>query len=54
MGLSDSWAYDVIKNVGNYAEIYSRNLGETSPYKLPVGSNTLWNQGGLLYAPIFD
>lgn len=54
MGLTDSWAYDVIRKVGNYSEIYDRNLGKASPYKLPVGYNTLWNQGGLLYSPGFD
>jgi general L-amino acid transport system substrate-binding protein len=54
MGLTDSWAFDVIKAVGNYREVYDRNLGQASPYKLPVGLNTLWNQGGLLYAPGFD
>ncbi|ALL68413.1 Glutamate Aspartate periplasmic binding protein precursor GltI [Paraburkholderia caribensis MBA4] len=54
LGLSDAWAYDVIKQVGNYSEIYARNLGDKSPYKLPPGPNTLWTQGGLLYSPTFD
>ncbi|MFM0653543.1 transporter substrate-binding domain-containing protein [Paraburkholderia sediminicola] len=54
LGLPDSWAYNVIKANGNYGEIYDRNLGDKSPYKLPAGVNTLWNQGGLLYTPVFD
>jgi general L-amino acid transport system substrate-binding protein len=54
VGLRDTWAYDVIKNVGNYSEIFERNLGEKSPYKLKRGLTNLWNNGGVLYAPVFD
>jgi general L-amino acid transport system substrate-binding protein len=50
LGLSKDWAYKAIKAVGNYGEIFERNLGANSPLKLPRGSNRLWNQGGLLYA----
>ena len=53
LGLNDDWAYQVIKAVGNYAEIYDRTLGDGSPLKLPRGLNRLWNDGGLLYSPPF-
>ena len=52
--LGDKWAYNVIKASGNYGEIYSRNLGEKSPYKLPPGQNAPWTRGGLLFSPVFD
>lgn len=51
MGLDQNWAYDVIKLVGNYGEVFSRNLGEDSPLKIKRGMNALWSKGGLLYAP---
>lgn len=51
MGLSNDWAYKVIKAVGNYGEIFDRNVGEGSPLKIARGKNALWTQGGLLYAP---
>ncbi|MGK7920228.1 MAG: amino acid ABC transporter substrate-binding protein, partial [Trichodesmium sp.] len=41
------------KQVGNYGEIYDRNLGENSQFKLPRGENNLWKNGGLLYSPPF-
>jgi general L-amino acid transport system substrate-binding protein len=50
LGLSDDWAYRVIKHVGNYGEIFDRNLGDSSPLKIARGYNKLWNQGGLQYA----
>ena len=53
MGLSNDWCYQVIKQVGNYAEIYTRNLGPDTPFDLPRGLNTLWTEGGLLYSPPF-
>lgn len=53
MGLNDDWGYQVIKQVGNYAEIYDRTLGEGSMLKLPRGLNKLWSDGGLLYSPPF-
>ena len=53
LGLNDDWAYQVIKAVGNYAEIYDRTLGEGSSLKLPRGLNKLWSDGGLLYSPPF-
>lgn len=51
LGLPDDWAYQIIKQVGNYGEVFERNLGETSPLKLQRGLNKLWNRGGILYAP---
>jgi general L-amino acid transport system substrate-binding protein len=53
LGLGDDWAYQVIKAVGNYGEIYERNLGEKSPLKLPRRLNRQWYEGGLIYAPPF-
>ena len=44
----------VIKQMGNYGEIFDRNLGEKSPYKLKRGLTALWSNGGVLYAPVFD
>lgn len=51
LGLQKGWAGNVIQQVGNYGEIFDRNLGKESPLLLPRGVNTLWTQGGLLYAP---
>ena len=51
MGLSDDWAYNAIKTVGNYGEVFERNVGTNSPLKLKRGMNALWSNGGLLYAP---
>ena len=53
MGLSDDWALQVIKQIGNYGEIYDRTLGDGSPIKLPRGLNKLWSDGGLMYSPPF-
>jgi general L-amino acid transport system substrate-binding protein len=53
LGLNSSFAYDIIRSVGNYGEIFSRNLGRASPYKEPRGVNQLWTKGGILYAPPF-
>jgi len=54
LGLSDTWAYDVIKKVGNYGQVYDHELGAGSPYKLDRGLNRLWRNGGLMYGPVFD
>lgn len=51
MGLEDNWAYNVIKQMGNYAEIYDRHLGPKTPLQLERGLNSLWSKGGLLYSP---
>lgn len=53
LGISDDWAYQVIKQIGNYGEIYDRTVGEGSTIKLPRGLNKQWNEGGLLYSPPF-
>jgi general L-amino acid transport system substrate-binding protein len=51
LGLSNDFAANTIKHVGNYGEIYERNLGQGSQFKLPRGQNDLWTNGGLLYSP---
>ncbi len=51
LGLSNEWAYNIIKQVGNYGEVFDRNVGEGSPLKIKRGLNALWNKGGLQYAP---
>lgn len=50
-GLANDWMATVIKQVGNYGEIFERNVGKDSPLKIARGLNALWNQGGLQYAP---
>jgi general L-amino acid transport system substrate-binding protein len=54
LGLRETWVQDVIKRVGNYGEIYDRNLGAGSPLKLDRGYNRLWDKGGLMFSPPFD
>ena len=54
LGLPDDWAYNMIKEVGNAAEIYDRNLGSGSPYNLPRGINALYSDGGVFYPLIID
>lgn len=51
LGLTNDWAYRIIKAVGNYGEIFDRNVGQRSPIKISRGLNALWNKGGLQYAP---
>jgi len=51
MSLDRRWAYNAIRAVGNYAEIYERNLGAASGINLERGINALWNRGGLMYSP---
>ena len=51
LGLDKDWAYRAIKAVGNYGEIFERNVGPKSPLKLPRGANNLWSKGGSMYAP---
>ncbi len=53
LGLTNDFAYRIIKHIGNYAEIYNRNLGPNTPFNLPRGPNNLWTHGGLLYSPPF-
>lgn len=51
LGLARDWAYQIVKQVGSYAEIFDRTLGQDSPFKLDRGLNNLWPKGGLMYAP---
>lgn len=51
LGLSKDWAVQLIKAVGNYGEIFDRNVGANSPLKIDRGLNKLWNKGGIVYAP---
>jgi len=51
MGVSADWAYNIIKQVGNYGEIWDRNIGEKSPVGLARGLNNLYTNGGLMIAP---
>jgi general L-amino acid transport system substrate-binding protein len=53
LGLPNDFAVQIIKNVGNYGEIYERNLGAKTPFKLERGQNNLWSKGGLMYSPPF-
>jgi general L-amino acid transport system substrate-binding protein len=51
MGLTGDWAIRIIRRVGNYAEVYERNIGVKSKLGIPRGINQLWTNGGILYAP---
>jgi general L-amino acid transport system substrate-binding protein len=51
LGLANDWVVQVISAVGNYGEIYDRNLGPSTPFNLDRGPNRQWTDGGLLYAP---
>lgn len=53
LGLEPGWAAGVITAVGNYGEIFNRNLGPDTPLDLDRGLNALWSEGGLIYAPPF-
>jgi general L-amino acid transport system substrate-binding protein len=51
LGVGTDWAYNIITTVGNYGEMYERNVGPNTPLKLARGKNALWSKGGLQYAP---
>ncbi len=51
LGLSDDWAYQIVKKVGAYDEVFDRNIGSGSPLKIDRGLNASWKDGGLHYAP---
>jgi general L-amino acid transport system substrate-binding protein len=51
LGLPADWAYQVVRQVGNYAEVFDRNLGDGSALKMNRGINALWLDGGLMFAP---
>ncbi len=54
LGLSKDWSYNIIKQVGNYADSFERNVGKGSELKVKRGLNALWRDGGLHYAPPID
>jgi general L-amino acid transport system substrate-binding protein len=51
LGLTNDWAVNITRLVGNYGDIYDRNLGVDSALRIPRGMNQLWNLGGIQYAP---
>jgi general L-amino acid transport system substrate-binding protein len=51
LGLDADWAYNIISQVGNYEEVFERNIGPNTPVGLPRGVNKLWTDGGVMYAP---
>ena len=51
LGVPDNWAYNIIKQVGNYGEMFERNVGQGSALKISRGLNALWKNGGIQYAP---
>ena len=51
IGLTKDWAVRIIRHVGNYGEVYARNLGADTKLNIPRGLNQLWNDGGIQYAP---
>jgi general L-amino acid transport system substrate-binding protein len=51
LGLTKDWAVRIIKHVGNYGEVYERNVGAESKLHIPRGLNQLWNAGGIQFAP---
>jgi len=53
LNLDNKWAYNAIKQLGNYGELFERHLGEKTPLGLTRGPNQLWNKGGLIYSPPF-
>lgn len=53
LGLDEKFAYNIIKLVGNYGEVFERNVGKNTPLKIERGLNALWTDGGLMYSPPF-
>ena len=51
LGLDKEWVVNIIKGVGNYGEVFERNIGQDSPLKIARGLNQLWTKGGIQYAP---
>ena len=50
LGLDKDWLVRAVKAVGNYGEIFERNVGPKTPLALPRGANNQWTKGGLMYA----
>lgn len=53
LGLSNEWAFNIIRSVGNYREVYDRNLGSSTRLQIPRGLNALWKDGGVQYPKPF-
>jgi general L-amino acid transport system substrate-binding protein len=53
LGLDEDWAYKIVKFVGNYGEVFERNVGVNTPLNIERGLNAQWTNGGLMYAPPF-
>jgi general L-amino acid transport system substrate-binding protein len=53
LGLTDDWVANLIGTVGNYSQIFDRNVGKDAPLGLSRGQNALWSKGGLMYSPLF-
>ncbi|MDI6026363.1 amino acid ABC transporter substrate-binding protein [Corticibacterium sp. UT-5YL-CI-8] len=51
LGLTEDWVVNIVKGVGNYGEVFERNIGAGSPLKIARGLNALWTKGGIQYAP---
>ena len=51
LGLTKDWVYRIVKHVGNYGEVFERNLGQNTPLKVTRGLNALWTKGGIQFAP---
>jgi general L-amino acid transport system substrate-binding protein len=53
LGIDEKWAYNIVKQVGNYGEVFERNVGKNTQLGLERGLNALWNQGGIMYPAAF-
>ena len=53
LGLNADFAYQIVKQVGNYGEVFERNVGVSTPLNIERGINALWTKGGLQYSPPF-
>lgn len=53
LGVDEKWAYNIVKKVGNYGEVFERNVGEKTKLQIKRGLNAQWKDGGLMYAPPF-
>jgi general L-amino acid transport system substrate-binding protein len=51
LGLDEKWAYQIVKQVGNYGEVFERNVGVNTKLGIKRGLNAQWKDGGLMYAP---
>ena len=49
LGLSEDWIYNIVKQVGNYGDIYEKSVGQGSPLKFARGINAPWSKGGVMY-----